>query len=101
MLLFKWIQTSMFVTSLSAVGRMALTNYLFQTLVCTFIFYGHGLGYYGSVERTGQMLIVFIICLIQLIISPLWLSKFSFGPAEWLWRSLTYWKLQPLRKPKI
>jgi uncharacterized protein len=85
---------------LAAVGRMALTNYLMQTIICTTIFYGHGLGYFGSVERTGQLAIVVAIWIGQLIISPIWLRMFEFGPFEWLWRSLTYWKLQPfVRRP--
>ena len=81
----------------AAVGRTALSNYLFQTIAATFIFYGHGLGLFGQVERTGQLLIVFGIWAVQLIISPLWLRYFRFGPAEWLWRSLTYGKLQRMK----
>ena len=76
--------------SLAAVGRLALTNYLLQSLLCTFLFYGHGLGLYGSVDRTGQVAVVAGIWLLQLIVSPLWLRYFRYGPAEWLWRSLTY-----------
>lgn len=83
-------------TSLAAVGRMALTNYLAQTLICTTLFYGHGFGLYGKVERIGQIGIVMIVWIIQLICSPIWLRYFRFGPAEWLWRSLTYKKKQPL-----
>jgi uncharacterized protein len=83
--------------ALGAVGRTALTNYLLQSLICTFIFYGFGLGLYGSVERTGQIGIVVAIWVVQLVISPLWLSRFRFGPAEWLWRSLSYGKVQPFR----
>ena len=78
------------VRRLAAVGRMALTNYLLQTVICTTIFYGHGLGLFGQVERGGQILIVFAVWMILLFISPLWLRRFQFGPAEWLWRTLTY-----------
>ncbi|KAA3647030.1 MAG: DUF418 domain-containing protein [Chloroflexi bacterium] len=81
----------------ASVGRMALSNYLFQTILATLIFYGYGLGLFGQVERTGQLLIVFGIWTIQLIISPIWLRYFRFGPAEWLWRSLTYGRLQPMK----
>lgn len=81
---------------LAATGRMALTNYLVQTILCTTIFYGQGLGLFGYVDRTGQLLIVLTIWLLQLIYSPLWLRFFRFGPFEWLWRSLTYWRFQPL-----
>jgi uncharacterized protein len=96
MLAYKWAETSFLIKALAAVGRMALSNYLMQTIICTLIFYGHGMGYYGSVERSGQIIIVMIIWIFQLLISPLWLTKFRFGPAEWLWRSLTYWKIQPV-----
>ncbi len=84
--------------SLAAVGRMALTNYLFHSIVATFLFYGHGLGWFGNVERIGQIMIVFAIWAVQLAVSPWWLDRYKFGPVEWLWRSLTYWTLQPMRK---
>jgi uncharacterized protein len=84
--------------SLAATGQMALTNYLMQTFICTTLFYGHGFGLYGRVERTGQILIVFAIWAGQLLWSPWWLARFRFGPFEWLWRSLTYWRLQPMRR---
>lgn len=86
------------VRRLAAVGRMALSNYLMQTIICTTIFYGHGLGLFGRVERAGQMAIVIGIWVFQLFISPLWLRHFRFGPAEWLWRTLTYLKVQPMRR---
>ncbi|MGB7062748.1 MAG: DUF418 domain-containing protein [Candidatus Zixiibacteriota bacterium] len=82
----------------AAVGRMALTNYLLQTIICTTIFYGHGLGLFGRVERSEQILIVIGIWVFQLLISPLWLGHFQFGPAEWLWRTLTYLRVQPMRR---
>jgi uncharacterized protein len=83
---------------LGLVGRTALSNYLFQTLVCTFIFYGYGLGLYGNVERWQQILIVPGVWAIQMTLTWLWMKRYRFGPAEWLWRSLTYWKIQPIRK---
>ncbi len=81
--------------SLAAVGQMAFTNYILQTVICTFVFYGHGLGLFGRVERRHQILIVFAVFLFQLIASPWWLRRFRFGPLEWLWRSLTYARRQP------
>jgi uncharacterized protein len=84
--------------SLAAVGQMAFTNYIMQTVLCTLIFYGHGLGLFGRVERVGQIAIVFGIFVLQMIVSPIWLRYFRFGPLEWLWRSLTYWKPQPMRR---
>ncbi len=87
---------------LAAVGRMALTNYLTHSLVCTTLFYGYGFGLFGQINRTGLAGIVLLIWIFQLIVSPIWLKHFKFGPAEWLWRSLTYWKLQPIvaRQPE-
>ena len=93
---FDWI-----IRPFAAVGRTALSNYLFHTVVATLIFYGHGLGLFGQVERTGQLLIVIGIWAIQLIVSPIWLRHFRFGPAEWLWRSLTYGRLQPMQDKPI
>ncbi len=81
---------NVFTRPLAAVGQMALTNYLMQSIICTTIFYGHGFGYFGYVERVGQLGVVIAIWMVQLIISPIWLSYFRFGPAEWLWRTLTY-----------
>ena len=83
---------------LAAVGRMAFTNYFMQTLVCTAIFYGWGFGRFGMVERAGLLGIVVAIWVVQLAYSPVWLRHFRFGPMEWAWRSLTYWKLQPFRR---
>ena len=84
--------------SLASTGQMALTNYLMQTIICTTIFYGHGFGLFGSVERTGQILIVFAVWAVELAWSPWWLARFRFGPFEWLWRSLTYMRVQPMRR---
>ena len=83
---------------LAAVGRMAFTNYIMQTLICTTIFYGHGFGFYGKVERVAQFGIVNAIWALQMVISPVWLRHFMFGPLEWLWRSLTYLEWEPFRR---
>jgi uncharacterized protein len=79
----------------AAVGRMALSNYLMQSFICTTIFYGHGLGLFGTLDRVAQIGIVGAVWIAQLTISPIWLHYFQFGPFEWLWRSLTYCKPQP------
>jgi uncharacterized protein len=89
---FEWLTRR-----LAAVGRMALSNYLTHSIVCTTIFYGYGLGYYGHISRLQSVFLVLAIWIAQLIYSPIWLRYFRFGPAEWLWRSLIYWKLQPFR----
>jgi len=70
----------------AAVGRMALTNYLLQTLICTTIFYGHGLGLFGSVDRAGQFAIVLAVWAFELLASLAWLHYFAVGPVEWLLR---------------
>ncbi len=82
----------------SAVGRMAFTNYLMHSIVMTTIFYGYGFGLYGQVPRAWQMGFVAAMLSFQLWLSPIWLQHFRFGPAEWAWRSLSYWKVQPLRR---
>jgi len=91
-----WLQNA-----LAAVGRTALTNYLLKTILATAIFYGHGLGLFGSVERVGQIGIVAAIWAFQLVVSPLWLRYYRFGPFEWLWRSLSYWRFQPMRSSSL
>ena len=74
----------------AAVGRMALTNYLFQSVVCTTIFYGHGLGLFGEVERAGQLAIVLAVWAVQLLASTAWLAYFTVGPVEWLLRWVVF-----------
>jgi uncharacterized protein len=81
----------------AAVGRMALSNYLMHSIVMTTIFYGYGLNQYTEIPRSGQMLLVVALIGLQLLVSPWWLARFRFGPAEWVWRSLTYWRPQPMR----
>lgn len=85
---------------LRAVGRTAFSNYLLQTLLCTLLFYGHGLGLFGEASRVLQAAVVVAVCTVQLVVSPLWLRHFTMGPLEWLWRSLTYLRAQPIRAAK-
>jgi uncharacterized protein len=80
---------------LAAVGRMALTNYLLQTVICTALFDGWGLGLFARLDRVQLVGVVAAVWAFQLAVSPLWLRAFRFGPAEWLWRSLTYRRRQP------
>jgi uncharacterized protein len=82
----------------AAVGQMALTNYLTQSIFCLFVFTGAGFALFGELERHQLYYVVAAIWITQLVWSPLWLARFRFGPAEWLWRSLTYWRRQPLRR---
>jgi uncharacterized protein len=81
---------------LAVVGRTAFTNYILQTVICTTLFYGQGFGLFGAVSRFGQLTIVVAIWIVQLLLAPVWLRYFQFGPLEWLWRSLTYWRRMPM-----
>lgn len=83
---------------LAPVGRMALTNYLLQSLVCTLIFYNHGLGYFEQLPRAWQIPFVIALFSLQVIASNWWLKRFQFGPVEWLWRTLTYMQMPAMRK---
>ena len=83
---------------LEAVGQTALTNYIMQSVICTLFFFGYGLNYYGELEFYQIYFVVLAIWIVQLIVSPLWLRNFLFGPLEWVWRSLTYWKMQPFMR---
>lgn len=93
------ISTRSFIArSLSYVGRMSLSNYLFQSIICTFIFYGHGLGLYGDLDRSAQGVAVLLLWIFQIAFSTIWLNFFQYGPFEWLWRSLSYGRLQAIRR---
>ena len=82
---------------LAAIGQMALSNYILQSVVCSFVFTGYGFGLYGKLERYQMYYVVAGCWAIALVASPLWLRRYRFGPVEWCWRSLTYWKRQPMR----
>lgn len=82
---------------LAAVGQMALTNYIMHSVIVMFVFLGFGFALFGQLSRYQLYYVVGGIWLFQLIVSPIWLRYFHFGPLEWLWRSLTYKKRQPMR----
>ena len=84
-------------TRLGAVGQMAFTNYIMTSTICAFIFTGYGLGLYGQLQRYQLYYVVAGISLFQLVVSPIWLRYYRFGPLEWCWRALTYWKRPPMR----
>ena len=83
---------------LAAMGRMALTNYLLQSVIATLLFYGYGLGLARRVSPSLALLIAAAILAGQILISGWWMRRYRFGPAEWLWRTLTYGARQPLRR---
>ena len=95
--LARW-QRSSAVRALAATGRMAFTNYLQQTVLATTFFYGYGLGYFATVSYAEQLGFVAGVWIFQVAFSVVWLSRFRFGPLEWIWRGLTYGELPPLRK---
>ncbi|WP_323755422.1 DUF418 domain-containing protein [Roseivirga sp.] len=97
-LLCKISTRSFIAKSLSYVGRMSLSNYLMQSIICSFIFYGHGLSLYGDLDRSAQVVAVLALWVFQIVFSAIWLSYFQFGPFEWAWRSLSYGRTQPIRK---
>jgi uncharacterized protein len=94
--LFKWLFALM-----RPVGQMAFTNYIMQSVICGIIFTGVGFGLFGKLEYHQLFYVVAAVWAVEIIWSHLWLRYFRFGPLEWLWRSLTYWKKQPIRKEKI
>ena len=90
----KWAKS---LNRFAPMGRMALTNYIMQSVILTSLFYGYAGGMYGEISRAPQMLLVVGIIVFQLFFSTWWLNRYRFGPLEWLWRSLTYMKRQPMR----
>ena len=82
---------------LAPFGRMALTNYLMQSIITCFIYKGYGFKLFATQDPVYYTLVGFGILLFQLVFSYLWLGRFQYGPMEWLWRSLTYRKIQPLK----
>lgn len=86
---------------LAPVGRMALTNYLLQTIICTTIFYSYGLGLYGQVGPAVGILLSITIFILQIPLSMWWLRHFEYGPMEWVWRKLTYGHTSRDPRPEI
>jgi uncharacterized protein len=98
MLLYKSRWVKWLFALLRPVGQMAFTNYLMQSFMCGLFFYGIGFGMFGQLARHEIYYVVGTVWLLQIIYSNIWLRYFRFGPLEWAWRSLTYWKKQPFRK---
>jgi len=85
-------------TPVAAAGRMALTNYLTQSIICTLLFYGYGFGLHDRVGVAQGLMLTLIIWGVQVLFSTLWLMRYQYGPMEWLWRSLTYGRRMALRR---
>ncbi len=97
MLIFRSRLVPWLMRAVANVGQMAFTNYLMQSVICTWFFYGYGFDYYNSLRFHQLYYVVFSVWIFQLIFSSIWLRFFRFGPFEWLWRSLTYWRKQPMK----
>ncbi len=77
-------------------GRMAFTNYLLQSVIFTWVFFGYGLGYFGRLGVAETLLFGSIVYVCQMAASAVWLHRYRFGPVEWLWRTLMYGARQPM-----
>jgi uncharacterized protein len=90
--ILKWLKFR-----IAAMGKMALSNYIMHSIICMIVFTGVGFGLFGKLQRYELLYVVVSIWIFQLIVSPIWLKYFHFGPMEWLWRTLSYQKVQPFR----
>ena len=100
-LLIRSGRLSMVAGSLAAVGRMAITNYLFTSILCRFVFSWGPWKLYGTLEYYQYLYVVVAVWVFNILFSRLWLRHFAFGPVEWVWRSLTYWRWQPLQSSPV
>jgi uncharacterized protein len=98
MLVFRSGAIPWLMKGLSNVGQMAFTNYLMQSIICSLFFFGYGLGNYNQLSYHQLYYVVGAVWIFQLIFSAIWLRYFKFGPFEWVWRSVTYWKKQGMWK---
>ncbi|MBT8298447.1 MAG: DUF418 domain-containing protein, partial [Maribacter sp.] len=97
-MLYKKVKGQKWLGKFAPYGRMALTNYVFQSLLGTFLFFGWGLGYLVELRNGYTFLISILVILVQMVLSKWWLTKFQYGPLEWLWRSITFFKWYPFKK---
>jgi uncharacterized protein len=97
-ILFIQGKTGFLAKYLAPVGRMALTNYLLQSIITALLFHSYGFALFGKIEFWQGIVLTVIIFVLQILFSRWWLNHFQFGPFEWLWRSLTYLKLLPIKK---
>ena len=100
MLVFRSRLVPWLMKALANVGQMAFSNYLMQSIICTWYFYGYGFGNYDRLRFHQLYYVVGTVWVFQLIFSSIWMRYFQFGPFEWVWRSLTYWKKQPMKIKK-
>lgn len=97
MLIVKQGWLSWLTARLAAVGQTALSGYLATSVICSTLFYGYGFKLFGKLQRYQLLYVVLAVWVFLLVVSPIWLRHFRYGPMEWVWRSLTYWKKQPMK----
>lgn len=97
-LLYRKVKNKNWLEHLAPYGRMALTNYVLQSVIFTFILFGWGLGLIGELRQLYTFLMALVFIALQVWLSKLWLKQFRYGPLEWLWRSLTYFKVMPFMR---
>jgi uncharacterized protein len=97
LLVFQTKRGARLLAPLAATGRMALTTYLTQSVICTTLFYSYGFRLLGRVGYTGMFVITVVLFAIQMAVSVWWLRRYRFGPVEWLWRTLTYGRAPAMR----
>ncbi len=99
-ILYKRAKPRKWLSKFSAYGRMALSNYVFQSILGTFLLFGWGLGYLGELRNVYTFGIAILVVAFQMALSSWWLKRFQYGPLEWLWRSATFLKWFPLKRKK-
>ena len=97
-ILYKKVKPQRFLQKFIPYGKMALTNYFLQSIIGTFIFFGWGLGYLTKIPNSYVFLMAIVLIAVQMWLSQVWLKYFYYGPLEWLWRSLTFFKIMPLKR---
>lgn len=97
-ILYRKVKSEKWLAKLAPYGRMALTNYILQSLLGTLLLYGWGMGLLGEITNTHTFLIAIGLIILQVWASKIWLRYYNYGPLEWLWRSLTFMKVFPMRK---
>ncbi|MFC4634507.1 DUF418 domain-containing protein [Dokdonia ponticola] len=99
-MLYRKVRPEKWLVKLAPYGRMALTNYILQSIIGTLLLYGWGFGFLGEISNTVTFLMAIALIILQVWVSKIWLRHFAYGPIEWLWRSLTFFKVFPMRKKK-
>jgi len=90
--------TARILLGFAPLGRMAFTNYLLQSVIFGFIFFGYGLGYFGRMSAASAFALGIAVYAAQVVLSAWWLRRYRYGPIEWLWRTLMYGAAQPMRR---